>query len=159
MFAVKEHAWHGGAEILGTRPEHAYQLHSILQPYWRRIPREIARPDAPPRLEPEFRYPEMSPKQAGLYKQLAKVKSGAAVAMALADPTLGANEKFGMKVNWGGFDGANAFGLTTMGVLGKDVLSKGDKLTVTAGAGWGQSTVTGYTQSVTGGHAGLQLSW
>jgi SNF2 family DNA or RNA helicase len=72
MFAVKDYAWHGGAEILGIRPEHAYQLHSILQPYWRRIPREVARPFEPPRCEPEFRYPEMSPKQAAAYKQMSR---------------------------------------------------------------------------------------
>lgn len=72
LFAVKDYSWHGGVEILGIRPDHAYQLHSILQPYWRRIPREVARPFQPPRLEPEFRYPEMSPKQATAYRQLAK---------------------------------------------------------------------------------------
>lgn len=72
MFAVKEYAWHGGAEILGIRPDHAYQLHCILQPYWRRIPREVARPGEPARCEPEFRYPEMTPKQAAAYRQLAR---------------------------------------------------------------------------------------
>jgi SNF2 family DNA or RNA helicase len=72
MFAQKDYSWHGGAEILGIRPEHAYQLHCILQPYWRRIPREVARPFEPQRCEPEFRYPEMQPKQAAAYRQLAK---------------------------------------------------------------------------------------
>ena len=72
MFAVKDYAWHGGAEILGIRPDHASALHAILQPYWRRIPKEVARPFQPPRGEPEFRYPEMSPKQATAYRQLAK---------------------------------------------------------------------------------------
>jgi hypothetical protein len=72
LFAVKDYSWHGGVEILGIRPDHAYQLHSILQPYWRRIPREVARPFQPPRCEPEFRYPEMSPRQAAAYKQLAR---------------------------------------------------------------------------------------
>ena len=72
MFAVKDYSWHGGVEILGIRPDHAYALHSIIQPYWRRIPKEVARPFQPPRLEPEFRYPEMEPRQAAAYKQLAK---------------------------------------------------------------------------------------
>jgi len=72
MFAVKDFSFHRGADILGIRPEHAYQLHSIIQPYWRRIPREVARPNDAPRGEPEFRYPEMSPKQATAYRQLAK---------------------------------------------------------------------------------------
>ena len=72
MFCVKDYAWHGGAEILGIRPDHAYALHSIIQPYWRRIPREVARPFQPPRLEPEFRYPVMEPRQERAYRQLAK---------------------------------------------------------------------------------------
>jgi hypothetical protein len=72
MFAIKEYSWHGGVEILGIRPDNAYALHSILQPYWRRIPREVARPFQPPRLEPEFRYPEMAPRQATAYRQLAR---------------------------------------------------------------------------------------
>jgi trimeric autotransporter adhesin len=94
-----------------------------------------------------------------LYREVARVKSGAAVAMALADPTLAAQEQFGMKLNWGGFDGANAVGLTTLGVLGKNLFGNGDRLTISAGAGWGQATVSSYTQSVAGGHAGLQLTW
>lgn len=72
MFAVKDYNWRGGAEILGIRPDHAYAFHTILQPAWRRIPKEIARPYQPPRLEPEFRYPEMQPKQAAAYRQLVK---------------------------------------------------------------------------------------
>ena len=72
MFAVKDYSWHGGVEILGIRPDHEAALHAILQPYWRRIPREVARPFQPPRGEPEFRYPEMQPKQAAAYRQLAK---------------------------------------------------------------------------------------
>jgi SNF2 family DNA or RNA helicase len=72
MFAVKDYSWHGGVEILGIRPDHAHALHSIIQPYWRRIPREVARPFQPPREEPEFRYPEMQPRQATAYRQLAK---------------------------------------------------------------------------------------
>jgi SNF2 family DNA or RNA helicase len=72
MFAVKDYAWHGGAEILGIRPDNEYAFHSIIQPYWRRTPKAIARPDQPPRQEPEFRYPELDPAQKAAYKQMAK---------------------------------------------------------------------------------------
>ena len=72
MFAQKEYAWNRGAEVLGFRPEHAYAAQTIIQPYWRRIPREIARPDSPLRCEPEFRYPEMTPAHRKVYEQLAK---------------------------------------------------------------------------------------
>jgi SNF2 family DNA or RNA helicase len=72
MFAVKEYAWGSGVEILGFRPEHAYAANSVIQPYWRRIPKDVARPFQPPRLDPEFRYPEMQPKQRDAYRQLAR---------------------------------------------------------------------------------------
>ncbi len=94
-----------------------------------------------------------------LYREVARVKSGAAVAMALADPTLAEYERFAVKLNWGGFDGANAVGLTTIGLLGKSVITKGDRLTISGGFGWGESSVTGYSESVTGGRAGIQLAW
>jgi hypothetical protein len=94
-----------------------------------------------------------------LYKQVAQAKSGAAVAMALSDPSLRDSEKFGVKINYGGFDGANAVGLSTIGELGKNVLSNGDRLTLSGAVGWGSSNVNGYNQSVAGGRAGLQLTW
>ena len=72
MFADKEYAWAGGAEVLGFRADNAYAAHSIIQPYWRRIPKEIARPFQPDRMEPEFRYTEMQPKQSAAYRQLAR---------------------------------------------------------------------------------------
>lgn len=72
MFARKEFAWNRAAEILGFRPEHEYAANTIIQPYWRRIPREIARPNQPPRGEPEFRYPELTPAHRKVYDQLTK---------------------------------------------------------------------------------------
>jgi SNF2 family DNA or RNA helicase len=72
MFAQKEYAWNRGAEILGFRQDHAYAAHTIIQPYWRRIPREIARPNQPPRGEPEFRYTELSPAHRKVYDQLTR---------------------------------------------------------------------------------------
>ena len=72
MFAQKEFAWNRGAEILGFRPEHEYAAQTIIQPLWRRIPREIARPNQPPRGEPEFRYTELTPAHRKVYDQLTK---------------------------------------------------------------------------------------
>lgn len=72
MFAVKNFDFRGGTEILGIRPDTEVAFHTIIQPYWRRIPKEIARPYQPARLDPEFRYPPLSPKQASAYKQLTK---------------------------------------------------------------------------------------
>ena len=94
-----------------------------------------------------------------LYKDVARTKSGAAVAMALADPSLKELERFGLKFNWGGFDGANGVGFSTVGVLADNLFMNGDRLTLSGGVGWGTSTVEGYTQNVAGGRVGLQLSW
>jgi SNF2 family DNA or RNA helicase len=72
LYAVKEYAWGGGTEILGIRPDTEPYLRQALDPYWRLIPKEIARPDRLAPREPEFRYPEMTPAQQRVYKQLKK---------------------------------------------------------------------------------------
>jgi SNF2 family DNA or RNA helicase len=70
LYAEKRLQWHGGAEILGLKPETERFYHTAVQPTMRRIPRELARPQQPPLLPPEFRYPEMTPAQAKLYRQV-----------------------------------------------------------------------------------------
>jgi hypothetical protein len=102
---------------------------------------------------------DLASDNGALYKEVARVKSGAAIAMALADPSLAANERFGLKFNWGGFDGANGVGLSAIGVLGSNLLIRGDRLTLSGGVGWGTSSVMGYTESVAGGRAGIQFTW
>jgi len=72
LFAVKQHNWHGGSEFLGLKPETEAAFHAITQPLMRRVPKEIMRPDMAPRLETEFRYPEMAPAQSRAYKQVRK---------------------------------------------------------------------------------------
>jgi hypothetical protein len=72
LYAVKNYLWNGGVEILDIRPDTAAAYHASVQPLIRRVPKELARPQMPPRLPPVFRYPEMSPAQARPYRQLAK---------------------------------------------------------------------------------------
>lgn len=72
LYAVREHAWHGGTEILDLRPDTKASFHASVQPLVRRIPKELARPQMPPRMPPVFRYPEMSPKQLAAYRQMKK---------------------------------------------------------------------------------------
>jgi SNF2 family DNA or RNA helicase len=72
LYAVKNFAWHGGMEILDIRPDTAAAFHASVQPLMRRIPKEIARPGMPARLPDVFRYPEMTPAQSRIYKQLKK---------------------------------------------------------------------------------------
>lgn len=70
LFAIRAYNFRGGAEIQSIRPDTEHVLQSFVQPMIRRIPREIALPFLPPRMPMKFRYPEMSPPQARLYKQL-----------------------------------------------------------------------------------------
>jgi hypothetical protein len=42
-------------------------------PYFRRIPRELARPGEPAMADPEFRYPPMAPRQQRVYDAIAKI--------------------------------------------------------------------------------------
>ena len=72
LFAVKQLNWHGGSEFLGIKPETQKAFHAIVQPLIRRVPKEIARPQMPPRLPVSYRYPEMSSAQARAYKQMQK---------------------------------------------------------------------------------------
>src|SRR5262249_15771805 len=79
-----------------------------------------------------------------LYREVARVKSETAVAMALADPIL--RPALRRESELGGFEGANAVGVTASGVLGKDLLTKGDRLTLSGGAGWGKSSASDYSE-------------
>jgi SNF2 family DNA or RNA helicase len=73
LYAIKEYAWQNkGQKVLGIRPETQAAFHTAVDPVFRRIPQAIARPEMAARLDPLFRYPDMSPEQARLYKQLAK---------------------------------------------------------------------------------------
>lgn len=72
LYAEKRYAWHGGVEILDIRADTAASYHASVQPLMRRIPKELARPQMPSRLPEVFRYPEMSPAQAKIYKELKK---------------------------------------------------------------------------------------
>ena len=49
---------------------------------------------------------------ASVDARIAEAFESAAIANALADPDLVAGEHFGLKINWGGVESANAFGLT-----------------------------------------------
>ena len=94
-----------------------------------------------------------------LYNQVAIIKAGAAVAMALADPTLGGSDRFGVKLNYRTYDGANAIGLSAAGLVYRGLFNMKNDLIASAALGYGTASVQGYSQSAFGGHAGLQLSW
>lgn len=75
-----------------------------------------------------------------------------AIANALADPDLVAGERFGLKVNWGGVEGANAFGVTGAMVFTDGLFESGNgRLTGSGGIAFSGNSV--------GGRAGMQLTW
>ncbi len=101
-----------------------------------------------------------------IFRGLARVQAGVAVAMAMETPKLSARQNFGVRLGWGGaafdvFDNtANAMGASVIGVLGRGLLRRGDRLAFDGGVGWGQSEFMDYeAYGVLGGRAGLQFAW
>ncbi|MEQ1714251.1 MAG: hypothetical protein ABL908_23015, partial [Hyphomicrobium sp.] len=78
---------------------------------------------------------------------------GVAVALSIADPVLLSGDTFGVRVNWGNFEGRNALGLSAIGLLSANAFGGGEKVSVGAGIG------IGLGDGSIGGRAGLQLSW
>jgi hypothetical protein len=96
--------------------------------------------------------------------------SGVALAMASTGPDLTGNERFGVSANWGGFEGANAFGMGFEGVLWNNFLTQGGRLAVTGGFGvgfqngnnnsiFGQHEFGSSEDTVWGGRVGAQWTW
>lgn len=90
---------------------------------------------------------------AGLDERADEIEMGVAIAMALEDPDLAGAESFGIKLNYGNFEGADALGLTAAGVLARDVLGGRNRVTLSGGIGWGLE------KSTVGGRVGAQLTW
>lgn len=94
------------------------------------------------------------------FKAIARLRAGVAVALSVTPPNLGPGQKFGMRVGWGGMDGANAIGFSVMGVVAENLFSQHDRLTLDGGVGFGFGDFMGYRQdAVTGARAGMQLTW
>lgn len=73
---------------------------------------------------------------------------GVAIAMALSGPDMVGGERFAVKVNFGTYNGSNAFGVSMAGVLARTDFGR---ITMSGGiATTGQNT---------GGNVGMQLSW
>jgi hypothetical protein len=80
-----------------------------------------------------------------------------ALAIAMANPDLTGNERFGMAANWGRFEDANALSVTAMGVLAHNLVTKGDRVALAGGFGAGFDEGRGDT--VYGGRVGMQWTW
>lgn len=94
------------------------------------------------------------------FKAIAKLRAGVALSLAATPAVLMHGEKFGMRLGWGTFNGANALGFSVTGVLAENLVSKHDRLTLDGGVGFGFGDFMGYREnSVVGGRAGVQLTW
>lgn len=97
-----------------------------------------------------------------VFDKLSEHGGGIAIAMAMANPDLTGNEKFGLAGNVGFYEGNTALAFTAMGVVGRNMMGYGDRWALAGGVGFtvneddlgdrsGGSSV--------GGRAGLQVSW
>jgi hypothetical protein len=95
------------------------------------------------------------------FTEIAKLRAGTAVAMAMQAPTLGPGENFGLRVGYGNFDShANAVGLSAMGNVCRQCFLGIDRFSIDAGAGVGSSTFNTYNSgAVMGVRVGGQLTW
>jgi hypothetical protein len=91
------------------------------------------------------------------FRRIDENRSGVAMALAMENPDLTGNERFGVATHWGTFEGANALSFAAMGVLGHDFITKGDRVAVSGGFGVGFDDGSG--DDVWGGRAGVQWTW
>lgn len=68
-WARVELGFYGGSQVLGLNPETEAEFRAVTAPMLRRVPKEAALPQLPPKLDVIYRYTEMTPVQAKLYKQ------------------------------------------------------------------------------------------
>jgi hypothetical protein len=82
--------------------------------------------------------------------------------MALSNPDLVGNEKFGIAGNVSYWEENVALGFSAMGVLGKNMFGSGERLAVSGAIGFSLDENTFGRQgsnSSAGGRAGAQLTW
>jgi hypothetical protein len=98
---------------------------------------------------------------AGLQSQINRLgkrdnelTEGLAAVVALAQPILDPGQSFGMTAAWGGFDDANAIGVSAAGVLARNLLRPGSgTLALFGGVGFGTS------EGQVAGRAGMSFGW
>lgn len=60
----------GGAEVVGVNPNNKDELFSIMDPLTRRVPKQLALPQLPPKLPVQYRHTPMSTKQQKAYDSM-----------------------------------------------------------------------------------------
>jgi hypothetical protein len=82
-----------------------------------------------------------------------ELADGIAIALALQQPIFQPGQTVAMRVGYGNFDGAGAFGLTAAGVVSRGAFGSTSSVTLDAGLGVGASTGTVATR------AGVSFGW
>jgi hypothetical protein len=97
-----------------------------------------------------------------VFTTLSENQAGIAIAMAMTNPTLATNESFGVALNWGVFERSHALAFSAMGVVARDLMGAGERISLTGGFGLSVKETSfggNRADTVFGGRAGVQLSW
>ena len=99
--------------------------------------------------------------QGDVFKKIARMDAGIAMAMSMQVPSLTTDENFGLRAGYGAFDGAaTAMGLSAIGVLCRDCFVQSDRIALDVAAAVGNSSF--YAQdsgAVTAIRVGAQWTW
>lgn len=69
-YALQTPGFYGGMTVIGLRPDTSDELFRIINPLIRRVPKQLALPQLPPKLPVQYRETPMGSKQAKAYKQM-----------------------------------------------------------------------------------------
>jgi trimeric autotransporter adhesin len=92
------------------------------------------------------------------HRHLSELDAGVALALAAQGPDLTGNERFGIGVNYGNYEGTGAIGVGLTGVVLPTVGQSG-RLAVTGAFGMGFQDGRYSSKDVIGGRVGAQFTW
>lgn len=85
-------------------------------------------------------------------QQEAGGSSGATAAAMAADPVLAAGDLFGVRLNYGNYEGNSAFGASALGIASQNAFGNGENIGVSA-------SIAVSDGGNAGGRVGLQMTW
>ena len=100
-------------------------------------------------------YGNIASDNGALYSELASLKTGIVMSMALGDPILSGDDRFAVKMNTSAFDGSYGIGVTAAAVLH----DRDATLIVSGGVAWAQANEFGYSRDQGAARASMQISW
>lgn len=93
-----------------------------------------------------------------VFDRLDEHEAGIALAYSMENPTLGEDDRFGVATAWGTFEGAQAFSVSALGIVAKDVLFKGDSVGLFGSVGGG-FVDEARGDNIVGGRVGAQWTY